>query len=131
MTPEPVAFPDVEALLVGWIPTAIPGVPAFTRIPHPRPERFVRVFRTGGPRTGLVIDQAQVTLECWDTNSVAAAQMARTLRAHVGALTGARIDGQQIYRVEEFAGPANLPDPTTGQARYTWTVLLRLRGHAI
>ena len=76
----------------------------------------------------VVIDQAMLTIECWADIATDAGELARTVRAHVGAMPG-RAPG--VYRVQEFSGPASLPDPTTGQARFTWTVSVDVRGHAI
>lgn len=125
---EAIAFPDIEELLVGWVPTVVADVPVSTEIPNPRPSKFIRLIRTGGPRQGLVTDQPQVTFECWADRSTAASALAGELRPHVFALGGRRIDGHVIRRVQEFSGPANLPDKTSGQSRYTWSVRIDLRG---
>lgn len=127
-----VAFPDVEAALVGWLPDALTGLvvpqPVSTRIPHPRPVRFIRVERTGGPRQNEVVDGAQVTVECWDDNTVAAAATARIVRAVLGSARNVTTpSGDLIYRTTEFSGPAFLPD-VSGQPRYSWTVQVHLRG---
>lgn len=129
---DPVAFPDIEAALVAWLPSALLpyGInqPVSTRIPNPRPDRFVRIHRTGGPQTSVVTDGAQVTVECWDISDVQAAATSRVLRA---VLTSARNiatpTGALIYDVNEFSGPGLLPDPS-GQPRYTWTVQIVTRG---
>ena len=42
-----VAFPDVEAALIGWLADALPvygiNVPLSTQVPNPRPDRFIRL----------------------------------------------------------------------------------------
>jgi hypothetical protein len=127
---QTIVFPDVEALLVTYL-NGILDVPVFTRIPNPRPPSFVRVLRTGGPKQGLVTDEAQITVEAWHNDSVQASNLAQQARAHLNVLAGQMLSSHQIHRVREMSGPGNLPDPTSGQARYTWTLLVDIRGHAI
>lgn len=127
-----VLFPDVEAALVGWLPDAltphVAGVPVSTGTPNPRPDRFIRIQRTGGPKTGPVVDGAQVTVECWDQTAWQAADTASIVRAVLNGATNVRTpSGALIYRVDEFGGPALLPDPS-GQPRYSWTVQVHVRG---
>lgn len=124
---EVIAFPDVEALLISHLVTET-GEIVSTKVPNPRPDRFVQILRVGGARRNIVVDGARLTFECWDTDSVGASELARTVRAHVNAMPG-RVSG--VSRVEEASGPANLPDPTSQQARYTWTAEVDVRGSAI
>ena len=123
----PITFPDVEAMFVAWVPTVIANVPVSTRVPNPRPSRWIQVIRTGGPRAGLVVDGAQVTFECWDDSNVGAAELAATLRAQVSALGGRTAGGHLVHRVEEFSGPANVPDLHSEQPRYRWSVAVHVR----
>lgn len=128
----PVAFPDVEAVLVGWLADVLPGYgvaqPVSTRVPNPRPTQFIRIQRTGGPRQNVVVDGAQVTYECWDDDSAQAAATARVVRAVVlAAKNTVTPSGALIYGTDEFSGPALLPD-VSEQHRYSWTVRHHLRG---
>jgi hypothetical protein len=125
----PILLPDVEAELVGWL-TATVGVPTSTRVPNPRPDRWVRVMRTGGPRSSLNVDGAQITFEAWDVTSPDAAGLARQVRSVVNALAGQTVGGMLVVRVEEFAGPANLPDPHSETPRYSWTAAVHARAIA-
>jgi hypothetical protein len=127
-----IAFPDVEAALVGWLADVLPSygltVPVSTKVPNPRPSRFVRIFRTGGPEQSLVVDGGQVTVECWDDSETAAAAAARLVRAVLSAARNVTVpSGDLIYRIQEFGGPASLPD-VSGQPRYSWTVQVYTRG---
>lgn len=130
---EPIVFPDVEAVLEGWLEDALAdtdlaGVQVSTRVPNPRPERFVRIQRTGGPRLNLVTDAAQVTFECWATSGPQAADDAALLRAVLLAARNVRTpSGALIHRVVEFSGPALLPD-VSDQPRYSFTHQIHLRG---
>lgn len=132
---ETIAFPDIEAVLIGWLDDVLDGYdvtsPVSTRVPNPRPSRFIRIQRTGGPRRTLVTDGAQVTVEVWDDNAPGAAATARIVRAVLLAARNVTTpSGDLIYRVEEFSGPALLPD-VSGQPRYSWTVRLHVRGTAL
>ena len=135
ITDEDIAFPGLETMLIGWLPAELASfgyvnVQASTLVPNPRPDRWVRVVRTGGP-ADLVIDRAQITFEAWGTTTAAASDLAGIVRVVIRSLRGRTLDGHPIYRVAEFGGPALLPDPDTGQARYSWTVQIPVRGYAI
>lgn len=121
-----IVFPDAEAAMVGWVADHT-ALPVSTRVPNPRPDRFVRVSRTGGPRTGRTLDVAQLTIEVWDLDSVAAATEAATIRAVVYDAAGRSVGGVQFARVEEASGPGNLPDPLSAHDRYTWSVTVGVR----
>lgn len=126
---EPILFSDIEAALVGWLrdildlPHSVHG-----RVPNPRPERFITVQRTGGPRLNLVTDAPLVTFETWDVDTDDAAAAAAVVRAHVLAARNVRTpNGTLIHRVEELSGPFLLPD-VSREARYAWNVRIGTRG---
>lgn len=128
LLPEVIEFPDIEALLRAHLAPRV-GVPVSTGVPKPRPASFLVVRRTGGPTIGVgLFDQPMVTVEAWATSTVTAMALATTARAHLRACPG-RIP--EITSYLEFSGPASLPDPESGQARYTWTCSLTVRGHAV
>jgi len=127
---ELIVFPDVEQLLIDYLTPSL-AVPVGTAVPNPRPTSFVTVNRFGGPRRGLVVDDAQLGFEYWAERESQAAQLAQLVRAHINALQGQRVNGVQVYRVREFAGPANLPDPLSGQPRYVQQFGVQVRGTAL
>lgn len=133
---ETIAFPDIEAVIVGWLAAVLPayGVnqPVSTRVPNPRPVQFIRIVRTGGPRQNMVVDGAQVTIECWHRDSApTAAGTAAIVRAVVSSAKNVTTpSGTVIYDVDEFSGPALLPD-VSQEPRYTWTCRINVRGNAI
>lgn len=135
MSLEPIVFPDVEDLLVTYLTGeyALRGETAsvHTAVPNPRPDRFVLVPRLGGQRLGLVVDAPTIGLETWALTDGQAASLMGLTRALIGALPGQALAGHQIYGVEEFAGPGNLPDPLSTHGRYVYTVSIRIRGHAL
>jgi hypothetical protein len=101
-------------------------------IPEGRPARLVRVLRTGGaPATSIVYGSAQLTLDCWDDDDVAAEQLVDRCRALVLAMPDRYVGPETIYRADELAAPAEQPDPDTRSPRYVWSVVLGMRGSAI
>lgn len=121
-----VIFPDAVALTISHLNDML-DVSVSHQVPNPRPSLFVTVLRTGGIASG-VVDQAQLTFECWSTSAYLAAQLATLVRAHVAAMAGEVIDGASVYRVEEFSGPQDLPDPQSTQQRWTFTAAVHVRG---
>lgn len=137
MTGEVIVFPDVEGLLCSYLGAALASrgvdAPVGTAVPNPRPSAFVRVQRTGGPVSPALfcMDAPMVVVEAWATDEVAAATLAALVRGLLHALPGQEDSATPVYRVDELAGPANLPDPNTpGMTRYTLTASLLVRGTA-
>lgn len=122
-----ITFPDVEAIAIDWLNDNMTE-PAHSTVPNPRPDNFVLVFRTGGPKRNLVTDQPQITVESWGTTKSEAHDTAQEARAWLNALQGQVRDGVQVYRVEEAAGPGWLPDPVSEKPRYTQSFTVALRG---
>lgn len=123
MADELLVFPDVEALLISALDDGFA-----TRMPSVRwgskkqsATRFGRVIRTGGPRETLVTENAMFVLEGWAASEADAIAILNLGRAIVFSLEGT------LYGASESAGPANLPDPTTDQIRYTATLTVRAR----
>jgi hypothetical protein len=134
--PEVIVFPDVEQVLCDWLTTALTAhgqaVPVSTRIPNPRPAKFVRLIRTGGTvGPVLVLDGPIVAIEAWAATESQAAALLQLTRGLIATLPGQDIGGVTFYRVTEVGGPGNLPDPVSDQARYTYTVSILLRGQAL
>ncbi len=108
--------------------------------PNARPASggWVVLRRVGGVGRDLVVDEATFALEAWHVSSQFAAERlcneARKAwhdlpRQRVLSVT---IDGDAvavpIYRTQEFAGPAFLPDPETTSPRFSATLTVALRG---
>lgn len=117
--------------LVGWLGRQIDGIPAFGIVPgtrgderdQERPERFITLERTGGA-TSRFIDNGQYAIQVWDTSLLEA-----DMHAHVLA--------ELCFDLELFPWVAsvavgniyNFPDPTSGQARYQFTLELGVMTH--
>ena len=105
-------------------------MPVRSRVPNPRPARFVLVFRTGGPSVNVVTDAAQLTIEAWAATDYDAHDLAQAARAILSGIEGTVSGGVTVYGIDEFSGPANLPDPESDQSRYTWSTVVNVRGIA-
>lgn len=127
-----VTFGDVEAMLTGALPAMLAGkgftVPVGTKVPNPRPARFVRLIVTSGNRRNLVAAAPTVTIEGWAQTETAARQLTETARACVESLAGQVVGGVAVIRSRDFPPPGNFPDADSGQARYTTTGALVIRG---
>lgn len=118
-----VELPDVEAMVGAFLREHF-SVPVSTKVPNPRPVRFIRAWRTGGSASSRVLEQAQVTITCSAANSVQASDDARAARsALMNEYTGMPL----VRGVEEISGPYFDPDPDTNGDRYSFTVRLVVR----
>lgn len=119
-----VDFPDVEAMVGSFLRARL-TVPVSTKVPNPRPARFVRAWRTGGTALNRVVELAQVTITCAAANSVQASDDARAARF---ALQNEYTAMPLVRGVEEVSGPYYDPDPDTAGDRYSMTFRLTVRG---
>lgn len=118
-----VDFPDAEALVGGFLRSRLTP-PVSTKVPNPRPKRFVRAWRTGGAALNRVVDQPQVTVTCTAPSSVTASDDARAARY---ALMNESSGMPLVRRVEDVSGVYYDPDPDTNEDRYSFTVRLTVR----
>lgn len=129
---ELILFPDSVATMIEYLKDVLPDYgetgEVHKNVPVPRPDRWVQVFRTGGPRRNLVVDAAQLTFSCWAATDAEAADLAAIVRGAVNAIQSEVIGTVTVYKVDELAGPADLPDPLSNQSRMTWSVSMLARG---
>lgn len=131
MIRDVIVFDDACAAVTGYLADAL-GVATAKRVPNPRPNQFFRVLRVGGTSRDHVIDDATVVVEAWALTDEEADDLAQLARGHLLAIANHRTDdGTLIYGVTEVAGPADLPDPLSSQARSSATYQVRTRGAAI
>lgn len=118
-----IVFPDVEDLAISVLNTdGRSGVSWYGRVPAARPDEFGRVLRVGGVRETLISDAAELVLEAWAQTDARAVEILNLGRAILAAQDAV------LFGCREISGPANLPDPTTDQVRYTLTIQIRVRG---
>lgn len=134
---ELVIAPDAEAAIVSHLNAAFAtrgdAATASTEIQDPRPDRFVRAQRAGGPRRNLITDSPVMLFECWDVDTVSASELGRTVEAIVLATDGTWI-GQQPTWVEDVgssSGVVYFPDPDTKLPRYQFTIQLFTKCEAL
>lgn len=119
------SLPDVEAMAVAFLRAEVGGHVG-TRVPNPRPGRFVQVVRTGGAAVNRVLDAANVTVTAWGETTTDASELATECRT---ALLE-RYTGMTLVRgATETGGLYSNPDPASGVPRYTFTVRLMVRAH--
>lgn len=123
---EGVKFRDIPQLVCDRLRhPLLAGILVGTKVPTNRPPEFIRVLRTGGIKESLISEAAQITIEAWAQDETRASDLLNTARAILNAADG------QLFGVREFGGPANLPDPTTAQIRFTMSFQIRARGTAV
>ncbi|MFE9300519.1 hypothetical protein [Streptomyces sp. NPDC006856] len=128
--PAPVAFPDAVAIYARYLREAMAAlgdpVQAATRVPSPRPERFVTVHRIGGARLDVVTDRPRLDVHCWGTTEEEAADLVKAVRALAFAAPGWR--GAVVYDVVEVGGPNLLTDRETSLPKYAHAIEVSIRG---
>ncbi|MEU0981122.1 hypothetical protein ABZ488_18040 [Streptomyces griseus] len=127
-------MPDAVAVVTGYLREALAAagepVPTVSRIPSPRPKRFVRVERLGGTRQTVVSDRARLDVHTWAETEAAAYDLCALVRGLLGVIPGVR-GGVTVYTVTEVGGPQWLPDSESGQARYAYAVEIHMRGRVL
>lgn len=127
-----VIFPDVVEETITPLRTALAARPetvanaaeVHSRVPSPRPDRFVELRRDGGVADSVVTDRPRLSCQCWADTEANAERLAAITRAVLKTLPGTGA----IRRVRDVGGPFPAPDPESGQARYFFSVEITLRG---
>lgn len=129
-----IVFPDVVALVVTTVQAGYKAQAVSAHVGNkvpttkPRPTTYVVVRRHGGPRRDFLTDQAQISIECSAPTVAEAQDLAQLARALVHAMAGTVVNGSKVGRIDEFAGPAELPDPIAQLPRVVFTELIAVRG---
>lgn len=132
MSNEAIVFGDAEAMAIAWLSGKLgSGVQISTKVPLPRPAKFVQVVLTGGRRLDLVYRRAQLTFKCWGATEVEASDLCNLTYGHFFAVAGETVGGVTVRRVDEVGAPANVPDPESDLPRYQFTAGAECRGTAI
>lgn len=123
---EAILFRDIEALVCNYLRhPLLGGIHVGIRVPPARPAEFIRILRFGGMKETLISEAAIISVEAWAQTEARASLLLSQCRALLNAADGT------IYGVHEVSGPANLPDPTTAQIRFTMSFQIRARGTAL
>lgn len=119
---EAIAPGNYEAAAITWLTGKLgTGVAIHTKVPAPRPEKFVKVIRTGGHRLDLAYYEAQLTFECWATNEDDAGDIANLAYGNLFAAAGQEAGSIFIRKVVEVGGIVNSQDPESTTCRYMFT----------
>jgi hypothetical protein len=123
------AFFNFEGWLVDIL-TARLGVPVATGAPSSPPAKFLVARRTGGPAMLRVTERPMFVLESYARFEDDAVDLLNQAREALFDMAHHRTEGPVgiVYRVTEFGGPGNLPDPLLPTfSRYSATLEMRLR----
>ena len=104
-------------------------VPCHLDVPASRPAEFIVVRNVGGTRRNVATFVPTLVVEAWSLRKSKAWELAATVQALMHWFTD--IGGYTVYDVEEYAGPAWLPDSLTDHARYTATYAVPIRARAL
>lgn len=121
------AYPDIVALLRTYLSPLVSPVPIASRVPSPRPVRWLQIRRIGGTQLRPVRDQPHVDVLAWDDDEPGAWSLAEAARRHVHALAGTTLLGPVVYRVDEILGPRQIDDEETGLPRVMATYSIDVR----
>lgn len=133
MSAPPVAMPDAVAVVGDYLRARLVArgitAPVGSRVPSPRPARFVRIERIGGPQSSPVTDRPRLDIHCWGADEGDAHDLMQVCRAELGAARGKF--GDTTLARPETGGPMFLPDAESGQARFAFTLDITMRGRAL
>ena len=119
-------FPDVERMVLDFLDARV-DAEVSSIVPKPRPDRFVRAWRNGGPSKNRIVDRPLITVEAWSLDSVDAAELAESARS---ALLHESAAMPLVRRVTEISGLYSTPDPESETPRYRFTMQLTVRATA-
>jgi hypothetical protein len=120
-------FPDVVAAFLALVRQQL-QLPTGTRVPAPRPSRFIVARRVGGERMTPITEATRVMFEAWAGTPEEADSLAGRVRNLAfgsgvpGAWSGGMLGRVPILRVEDVSGPADQPDELSDQPRATFTL---------
>lgn len=125
-----VVFPDSEELFrvsLALLLQEVTGstVPAYTKVPNPRPNEFLVVRRVGGSRRDLVTDVPVLQVEVWAKTESRADRLSQVVRSLMQWFT--EINGYAINGTEEVTAPVSFPDGSQHE-RYTASYAPAVRG---
>lgn len=89
-----------------------------SKVPNPRPAKFVKVRVMGGFRPDQSRYAPMLTFECWGPDDVTASDLGRLTEALIEAMPDLH-DG--CTHVVQVGGLINQPDPESGSPRFVFT----------
>ena len=121
---EVVTFPDVEALVVSFLNAHLTGAKAATRVPNPRPVRWVRIELASGQERNRVVAEPLFIVQGSAPTAPEAFALCERARALLRAMP--EDPGQEhVAGCTSSSLPVPFPDPDVpGTPRYQSTVQL-------
>jgi hypothetical protein len=122
LTPKPAILAAVTVLEQAFGEYAVVS----TKLPiRNRPERFVRVSRTGGGQFDPVTDRVRMIVECYARDTAQAEMMCNTARAAYRNSVGTFVEDMFIRWYGDEAGPNDYAHPDiVDMERWTFTAAL-------
>lgn len=112
--------PDIKALVMEYL-RGIVKVPVVSTRPDNGTPAFVRVIATGGAgRSNRVLQQVQLTIDCYETSTGRAATLATTVDEAIHQLPISPLPVNSVTG----GTPQDYPDPDVKSPRYTATYQL-------
>lgn len=128
---EIITFPDIESLIATFL-TGRLDVPCYTTpTPTSFPDRSITVIRTGGASHDMIVDTAQISLDCRAKRRPSdALDLARNARAELqAAARDGWLGDSPCYSCDDMSGPYLNPDPVNpGLYRFTAIQMVAVRG---
>lgn len=122
------AFADPLALLRTYLDAQL-DEPVTTRVPDPRPKKWLQLRRVGGGKLPPVRERARIDLKARGETEPEAMALLLRARTLANALARTSTLGVEVYRVEETLGPRQDDDPLTGEPMAWMTVSLLIRAN--
>lgn len=126
---EVIEFDPVEEIVTNYLYDRLADTTSVsTRVPAPRPNRFVTVRAVGGGDRNIVLSSRMVIFQCWDNDENHARRLAERSFA---ILKAAQRDPSEsrIRQVTTIGVPQSFPDPDSSMPRYQFTLQFDIRGH--
>jgi hypothetical protein len=133
MTLQPaVLYPDAEQVVIDYLRTQLgqrsepflSGLILGNFVPSPRPDRFLKVRRSGGISTAPTVSKPRIDIEAWAITWADAQDIAALSHALIYTMQ----NRTPVRSVTEFLGLTPIQDPLSNQPRYLFTLELAMRG---
>lgn len=102
----------IEGFIIDWLNSNLDGVNASGSVPHPMPDEFVTVEKTGGSYDDH-IKRATIAVQSWSTSRANAAELNEAVKAIMEAAT----ENDEIARCN-LDSDYNYTDLASNKPRY-------------
>lgn len=126
---EVIEFDPVEEIVTNYLYDKLgDNTDVSTRVPVPRPNRFVTARAAGGGDRNIILSSRMVIFQCWDNDEDRARKLAER---SFSILKAAQRDSTEprIRQVTTIGVPQSFPDPESSMPRYQFTLQFDIRGH--